>query len=67
MESVKAIKSKGSPVGLWVVKFGKYKGHTYEEIKRDDKAYLMYMMEQGVFNKDEYKETNDKIKEYICI
>jgi len=65
MNSVKAIQNKSSPIGKWVIKFGKYKGLTYEEIKRDDKNYLTYMMEQGVFNKDEYAETNNKIKEYI--
>ena len=67
MESVKAIKNQGSPVAKWAMKFGKYKGHTYEEIKKDDLPYLTYMMEQGVFDNDQYKEINDKIKAYILI
>lgn len=67
MESVKAIKSKGSAVGKWVIKFGKYKGHTYQEVKEEDLPYLKYMIEQGAFDKEEYAETNNKIKEYILV
>lgn len=61
--SVASIKS--SPVGKWTIKFGKYNGKTYEEVKRDDIDYLNYMMEKGAFDDEKYEKTNTKIKEFI--
>jgi len=62
-QSVASIKS--SHVGKWIIKFGKYNGKTYEEVKKDDFEYLKYMMEKGAFNDEKYAQTNTKIKEYI--
>jgi hypothetical protein len=62
-QSVAAIKS--AHVGSWTIKFGKYTGKTYEEVKKDDHGYLKYMMDKGAFNDEKYAQTNTKIKEYI--
>ncbi len=59
------LQRKSAPIGKWKLNFGKYKGLTYEEVKRDDLKYLKYMLEQGTFNNEQYAETNTKIKEYI--
>jgi hypothetical protein len=61
--SVASIKS--APVASWVLKFGKYKDKTYAEVKKDDHAYLKYLLEQGAFDDDKYEKTNARIKEYI--
>jgi hypothetical protein len=65
--SVKAIKasSKSSPVGSWKINFGKYTGFTYQEIKRDDLEYLVYLLEKGAYDDAKYREVNNKIKHYI--
>jgi hypothetical protein len=62
-KSVAEIKS--APVGKWTIKFGKYAGRTYEEIKHDDFDYLKYMMDKGAFDDEKYAQTNTKIKQYI--
>ena len=62
-QSVASIKA--SHVGKWVIKFGKYIGKTYEEVKKDDYEYLKYMIDKGAFNDEKYDKTNTQIKEYI--
>lgn len=52
-------------IGKWKINFGKYKGITYEEVKSKDLAYLNYLLDKGAFEAEEYKTTNDKIKDYI--
>lgn len=52
-------------IGKWKINFGKYNGFTYEEIKRKDAGYLVYLLEKGAYSNEKYKSTNDKIKEYI--
>lgn len=54
-------------IGKWKINFGKYKGVSYEEIKTKDVAYLMYLIEKGAFDAEDYKTTNDKIKAYIAL
>ncbi len=65
--SVKDIKAsaKSSPVGNWKINFGKYAGFTYQEVKKDDLEYLVYLLEQGAYDDEKYKQVNSKIKEYI--
>jgi len=62
-QSVASMKS--AHVGKWTINFGKYNGKTYEEVKRDDIDYLIYMMDKGAFNDEKYAKTNTKIKEFI--
>jgi hypothetical protein len=61
--SVASIKT--SPVASWVLKFGKYKDKTYAEVKKDDLAYLTYLLQQGAFDDEKYEKTNARIKDYI--
>lgn len=64
-QSVASIKT--SHVGKWLIKFGKYKGQTYEDVKNYDVAYLKYMIEKGAFNDEKYEKINTQIKDYINV